>query len=114
MATEHSIRYSPLAIRVYSIMTSGSPNSTGWPSSTRNSVTVPARGGGRRHCWGDADVARNPQPEARTFDLDLGETGLVQQKCEFANKRAVAAGELCGCFIVRLARHALDPELSAG
>src|ERR1700722_2435048 len=68
----------------------------------------------RWHGCRDADVARDPQPQARMFDLDLGETGLVQQKCEFANKRAVAAGELCGCFIVRLARHALDPELSAG
>src|SRR3954470_22402057 len=30
----------------YSIITSGSPNSTGWPSSTRICVTVPARGDG--------------------------------------------------------------------
>src|SRR5690606_32148091 len=30
----------------YSMMTSGSPNSTGWPSSTRILVTVPARGAG--------------------------------------------------------------------
>jgi len=34
------------AIRSYSIITSGSPNSTGWPSSTRICVTVPARGEG--------------------------------------------------------------------
>src|ERR1700756_229366 len=34
------------AIRIYSIITSGSPNSTGWPSSTRICVTVPARGDG--------------------------------------------------------------------
>ena len=32
--------------RPYSIITSGSPNSTGWPSSTRICVTVPARGDG--------------------------------------------------------------------
>src|ERR1700741_1793522 len=38
-------RRSLLAIR-YSIITSGSPNSTGWPSSTRICVTVPARGDG--------------------------------------------------------------------
>ena len=36
-----AIRRSPLAS--YSIITSGSPNSTGWPSSTRICVTVPAR-----------------------------------------------------------------------
>src|SRR5947207_1842437 len=30
----------------YSIITSGSPNSTGWPSSTRICVTVPALGDG--------------------------------------------------------------------
>src|SRR5665213_744001 len=43
------LRYSPFAIRYspsYSIITSGSPNSTGWPSSTRICVTVPARGDG--------------------------------------------------------------------
>src|SRR5882724_5029373 len=38
--------YSLLAIRLYSIITSGSPNSTGWPSSIRICVTVPARGDG--------------------------------------------------------------------
>ena len=38
-----AIRHSPFA---YSIITSGSPNSTGWPSSTRICVTVPARGDG--------------------------------------------------------------------
>ena len=38
-----AIRYSPFA---YSMITSGSPNSTGWPSSTRICVTVPARGDG--------------------------------------------------------------------
>src|SRR6185312_10156259 len=32
--------------RNYSMMTSGSPNSTGWPSSTTICVTVPARGAG--------------------------------------------------------------------
>src|SRR5258707_9921182 len=32
--------------RSYSIITSGSPNSTGWPSSIRICVTVPARGDG--------------------------------------------------------------------
>src|ERR1700724_4410027 len=37
-------RYSPFPL--YSIITSGSPNSTGWPSSTRICVTVPARGEG--------------------------------------------------------------------
>src|SRR6202042_1908484 len=35
--------YSLLAIRLYSTITNGSPNSTGWPSSTRICVTVPAR-----------------------------------------------------------------------
>src|SRR4051812_922935 len=38
-----AIRHSPFA---HSIITSGSPNSTGWPSSTRICVTVPARGDG--------------------------------------------------------------------
>src|SRR5215216_1565163 len=38
-----TIRHSPFA---HSIITSGSPNSTGWPSSTRICVTVPARGDG--------------------------------------------------------------------
>ena len=42
----NTIRYSPFAIRPYSMITSGSPNSTGWPSSTRIWVTVPARGDG--------------------------------------------------------------------
>src|SRR5216683_2387647 len=41
--------YSPFATRhsrSYSIITNGSPNSTGWPSSPRICVTVPARGDG--------------------------------------------------------------------
>ncbi|MHC2437702.1 hypothetical protein ACVMB0_005077 [Bradyrhizobium sp. USDA 4451] len=46
MVTRHSIRHWPFAIGVYSMITSGSPNSTGWPSSTRICVTVPARGDG--------------------------------------------------------------------
>ncbi len=37
------MNWSPLVIRLYSTITSGSPNSTGWPSSTRICVTVPAR-----------------------------------------------------------------------
>src|SRR5256885_10353893 len=41
----HLLPHSPFATRhsPYSIITSGSPNSTGWPSSTRICVTVPAR-----------------------------------------------------------------------
>src|SRR5712664_2797363 len=35
-----------MTARRYSMITSGSPNSTGWPSSTRICVTVPARGDG--------------------------------------------------------------------
>ena len=66
----------------------------------------------RRHRGGDADVARDPHPQAGAFDLDLGETGLVEQQCEFANQRAVVALEFRGFGIVRLARHDLDPELS--
>jgi hypothetical protein len=46
MVRQKAIRYSPFAIRLYSIITSGSPNSTGWPSSMRICVTVPARGDG--------------------------------------------------------------------
>ena len=61
---------------------------------------------------GDADVARDPHPQAGALDLDLGETGLVQQQREFADERAVVAFEFCGCLVVRLARHDLDPELS--
>ena len=34
------------AVRRHSMITSGSPNSTGWPSSNRICVTVPARGAG--------------------------------------------------------------------
>ena len=33
-------------VAFYSMIISGSPNSTGWPSSTRICVTVPARGAG--------------------------------------------------------------------
>jgi len=65
-----------------------------------------------RHRCGDADVTRDPHPQARAFDLDLGETGFVKQQCKFANKRAVAAFEFCGGCVVRLARHVLDPKLS--
>src|SRR5437899_8552 len=35
-----------MTARRYSMITSGSPNSTGWPSSTRICFTVPARGDG--------------------------------------------------------------------
>ena len=67
----------------------------------------------RRHRCCDADVARDAYPQAGALDLDLGQAGFVKQQSEFANERAVVAGEFCGCFVVRLARHDLDPELSA-
>ena len=40
------IAYCLLPSLPYSMMTSGSPNSTGWPFSNRIAVTVPARGAG--------------------------------------------------------------------
>jgi hypothetical protein len=63
-----------------------------------------------RRC--NADIAGDSQPQARALDLDLGETGLVEQQREFADKGAVVAFEFCGWFVVGLARHDLDPELS--
>jgi hypothetical protein len=66
----------------------------------------------RRHRSRDADVAGNSHPQACALDLDLGETGLVKQKREFANKLTIVAFEFCGWFVVRLARHDLDPNVS--
>ena len=50
-----------------------------------------------------------PQSEAKAgpFDLDLGEAGLIEQKCELADERGILAGKLYGCFVVWLARHVL-------
>src|SRR5262249_59902800 len=39
-------RAGPANTRIHSMMTSGCPNSTGWPSSNRTWITVPARGAG--------------------------------------------------------------------
>ena len=76
------------------------------------------RGNGRlkagRHRRCDADVAGDPHPQAGAFDLDLGETGLVKQQREFADERTVVALEFCFWFVVRLARHELDPKVSVG
>src|SRR5258706_6545373 len=66
----------------------------------------------RRQRCRDRDVARNPHPQSRALDLDLGEIGLVKQQGEFADQRAVVALGFCGGLVVRLARHDLDPELS--
>jgi len=82
------------------------------------SATRPGRGRRRkrgqlkacRHRGRDADVARNP-PQARALDLDLGQTGLVEQQGEFTNERTVVAFEFLGWFVVRL-RAIFDPELS--
>src|ERR1700730_11291492 len=48
------------------------------------------------HRCRDRDIARDPHPKARALDLDLGETGLVQQQRELANERAVVAPGFCG------------------
>ena len=50
----------------------------------------------RRHRRRDGDVARDPHPQARALDLDLGQAGLIQQQREFANERAVVALQVCG------------------
>src|ERR1044072_7977427 len=129
------------------MITSGSPNSTGWPSSTRICVTVPARGDGiwfivfiasmiskvcpavtfeptsmkglapgseaqytvptlgegtTPGCWARStaragprqgpphtDVPRDTYAQARAFNFDLGETGLVEQQRQFTDQRAV-------------------------
>jgi hypothetical protein len=60
-----------------------------------------------RHGRGHADVAGDAQAQAGTFDLDLGEAGLIEQKRELADERGILAGKLCGCFVVWLARHVL-------
>jgi hypothetical protein len=65
-----------------------------------------------RYRSGNAYIARDAHAKARALDLDFGETGFIQQQSEFTNERSVAGCELCGCFVVRLARHDLDPELS--
>jgi hypothetical protein len=62
----------------------------------------------------DADVARDPDPQPRALDLDLGETGFVQQQCEFTDQRTVTALEFWECFVVRLARHMLIRNLLLG
>ncbi len=57
------------------------------------------RGGDRRggliacgHRGRDADIACDPHPQARALDLDFSEIGLVEQRREFADKRALVTG----------------------
>ena len=67
------------------------------------------------HRSGNTQIARHTHPKACTFDLDLGQTGFVEQQREFTNERSVAGCKLCGFFVVRLARHDLGPNsLSCG
>ena len=50
----------------------------------------------RGHCRADADIACDPYPKSVALDLDFSEIGLIEQRGEFADNRALLAPFVAG------------------
>lgn len=62
------------------------------------------------------DVTSDAHAQTGSFDLDLGQVGLIQQHREFADQAAVVGrrggGRLGGGFLCRLAGHGVSIQMS--